>query len=283
MVANVLPTTHSRGLVPVWEVPVAVGLGVAAVLAAGTGPVTMSLLYLAAVTPALVRSDLTVLRLPNRLVLPAYVVLLVALVAQGFMAGQFPLVAALSGVGYFGLLFALSVAGGMGMGDVKLAGALGLSAGMLGVEAAIISPLLAFLAGGVAATITLARGSRGSRIPFGPFILVGFMSFLLLTPLALTSNHRALRWLGAQRWQRLHRTVYAVAGLVVLHFFWMRAGKQDFGEVLAYGSFLGLLLGWRIWRRWRSQRIAPGDAAGSGEIDVQRPKRASKHCAPVSR
>ncbi len=123
----------------------------------------------------------------------------------------------------------------------------------------------------------------GADIVKRPFILVGFTSFVLLTPLALTSNHRALRWLGAQRWQRLHRTVYAVAGLVVLHFFWMRAGKQDFGEVLAYGSFLGLLLGWRLWRRWRSQRIAPGDAAGSGEVDVQRPKRASKHCAPVSR
>ena len=183
MVASVLPTTHSRGLAPLWEVPVAVGLGVAAVLAAGVGPVTVTLLYLAAVTPALVRSDLTVRRLPNRLVLPAYVVFivaLVALVAQGVIAGQFPVVAVLSGLGYFGLLFTLSLAGGMGMGDVKLAGALGLSAGMLGVEAAVVSPLIAFLAGGVAATITLARNARGTHIPFGPFILAGFWAAVLL-------------------------------------------------------------------------------------------------------
>jgi leader peptidase (prepilin peptidase) / N-methyltransferase len=180
MVATVLPTTHLRGLAPLWEVPIAVGLGVAAVLTAGTGPVTVTLLYLAAVTPALVRSDLTVRRLPNRLVLPAYVVLIVALVAQGVIAEQFPVVAVLSGLGYFGLLFALSLAGGMGMGDVKLAGALGLSAGMLGVEAAIVSPLLAFLAGGVAATITFTRSTRGTRIPFGPFILAGFWTAVLL-------------------------------------------------------------------------------------------------------
>lgn len=180
MLASVFPASRSRGLASAWELPAAVGLGVAAVLAAGTGPVTVSLLYLAAVTPALVRSDLTVRRLPNRLVLPAYVVLIAALVAQGFMEGRFPVVAALSGVGYFGLLFALSIAGGMGMGDVKLAGALGLSAGMLGVEAAIISPLLAFLTGGVVATITLARGARGTRIPFGPFILVGFWAAVLI-------------------------------------------------------------------------------------------------------
>ena len=180
MVASVLPTTHSRGQAPAWEVPAAVGLGVAAVLAAGMGPVTVTLLYLAAVTPALVRSDLTVRRLPNRLVLPAYAVLIVALVAQGVLAGQFPVVAVLSGLGYFGLLFALSLAGGMGMGDVKLAGALGISAGMLGVEAAVVSPMLAFLAGGVAATITLARSARGTHIPFGPFILAGFWAAVLL-------------------------------------------------------------------------------------------------------
>lgn len=129
----------------------------------------------------------------------------------------------------------------------------------------------------------LDAGDIGADIVKRPFILVGFTSLLLLTPLALTSNHRSVRWLGAQRWQRLHRTVYAVAGLAVLHFFWMRAGKQDFGEVLAYGSFLGLMLGWRLWRRWRSQRIAPGDAAGSGEINVQGPNGAGKHRAPASR
>jgi sulfoxide reductase heme-binding subunit YedZ len=82
-----------------------------------------------------------------------------------------------------------------------------------------------------------------------PFILVGFSAFVLLTPLALTSFNRAIKALGARRWQLLHRAVYAVAGLAVLHFFWMRAGKNDFAEVLVYAAILGVLLGWRLWRR----------------------------------
>ena len=82
-----------------------------------------------------------------------------------------------------------------------------------------------------------------------PFILVGFMAFLLLTPLALTSFNRAIKAMGARRWQQLHRAVYLVAGLAVLHFFWMRAGKNNFGEVLLYAAFLGALLAWRLWRR----------------------------------
>ena len=82
-----------------------------------------------------------------------------------------------------------------------------------------------------------------------PFILVGFIAFLLLTPLALTSFNRAIKTMGARRWQQLHRAVYLVAGLAVLHFFWMRAGKNDFGEVLLYAVILGALLAWRLWRR----------------------------------
>jgi sulfoxide reductase heme-binding subunit YedZ len=82
-----------------------------------------------------------------------------------------------------------------------------------------------------------------------PFILVGFIAFLLLTPLALTSFNRAIKAMGARRWQQLHRAVYLVAGLAVLHFFWMRAGKNDFGEVLLYAVILGALLAWRLWRR----------------------------------
>ena len=82
-----------------------------------------------------------------------------------------------------------------------------------------------------------------------PFILVGFSAFLLLTPLALTSFNRAIKTMGVRRWQQLHRAVYLVAGLAVLHFFWMRAGKNDFGEVLLYAVILGALLAWRLWRR----------------------------------
>jgi sulfoxide reductase heme-binding subunit YedZ len=78
------------------------------------------------------------------------------------------------------------------------------------------------------------------------FILVGFSAFVLLTPLALTSFNRAIRWLGAMRWQWLHRLVYVVAVLVVLHFFWMRAGKNNFAEVFVYAFVLSVLLLYRL-------------------------------------
>ena len=82
-----------------------------------------------------------------------------------------------------------------------------------------------------------------------PFILVGFTAWVLLTPLAATSFHRAIRALGARRWQLLHKTVYLVAVLAVLHFFWMRSAKNNFAEVWLYAGILSVLLGWRI-RRW---------------------------------
>ena len=88
-------------------------------------------------------------------------------------------------------------------------------------------------------------------IPKRPFILVGTLALVLLTLLAATSFNRAIRWLGAARWQALHRGVYAVAGLAILHFFWMRAGKNNFAEVAVYAAILTLLLGWRVWHRWR--------------------------------
>ena len=84
-----------------------------------------------------------------------------------------------------------------------------------------------------------------------PFILVGFTAFVILLALATTSFNRAMRWLGGRRWQMLHRGVYAVAVLAVLHFWWMRAGKQDFDEVLVYAAILAALLGWRLLRSVR--------------------------------
>ncbi len=81
-----------------------------------------------------------------------------------------------------------------------------------------------------------------------PFILVGFSAFVILLALAATSFNRAMRWLGGRRWQMLHRGVYVVALLALLHFWWMRAGKQDFAEVLVYAGILAVLLGWRLKR-----------------------------------
>lgn len=87
-----------------------------------------------------------------------------------------------------------------------------------------------------------------------PFILVGFVAFLVLTSLALTSFNRAIKVLGGRNWQHLHRAVYGIAGLAILHFFWMRAGKNDFAEVFVYAGVLTVLLGWRLWRFLHSKK-----------------------------
>ena len=88
-----------------------------------------------------------------------------------------------------------------------------------------------------------------------PFILVGTAALVLMLPLAATSFNRAIKALGAARWQRLHRTVYAVAVLALLHFFWMRAAKNNFAEVAVYAALLAVLLGTRLWH-WRVRRMA---------------------------
>ncbi len=90
-------------------------------------------------------------------------------------------------------------------------------------------------------------------VPRRPFILVGTLAWLLLLALALTSFQRAVRVMGGARWQALHRSVYAVAALAILHFYWMRAGKNDFAEVAVYAALLGGLLLWRLW--YRRQRV----------------------------
>jgi methionine sulfoxide reductase heme-binding subunit len=90
-----------------------------------------------------------------------------------------------------------------------------------------------------------------------PFILVGFSAFVLLTPLALTSFNRAIKVMGAKRWQLLHKLVYVIAGLAILHFFWMRAGKNNFNEVFVYAAILGVLLGWRVVQWLKKKQQSP--------------------------
>jgi methionine sulfoxide reductase heme-binding subunit len=82
-----------------------------------------------------------------------------------------------------------------------------------------------------------------------PFILVGTLALLTLLPLAATSFDGAVKALGGARWRALHRVVYLTALLALLHFFWMRAGKNDFAEVGVYGAILAVLLGWRLLKR----------------------------------
>jgi len=82
-----------------------------------------------------------------------------------------------------------------------------------------------------------------------PFISVGMAAFVLLLPLAATSSNWAMRRLGGRRWQELHRSVYVIAILAVLHYSWLV--KADQAQPLLYAGILGLLLGIRIY--WREQ------------------------------
>ena len=79
-----------------------------------------------------------------------------------------------------------------------------------------------------------------------PFIAVGVAGLLLLTALAATSFNAAVKAMGAKRWRLLHRAVYGIAVLAILHFFWMRATKRNFDEVWLYAGILGVLLGFRV-------------------------------------
>ena len=81
-----------------------------------------------------------------------------------------------------------------------------------------------------------------------PYLTVGFAAFLLLIPLAITSTRGMMKRLG-KNWQRLHRLVYLIAVLGVLHYAWLV--KADLSEPLLYGGVLAMLLGYRRWRRWR--------------------------------
>ncbi len=97
-----------------------------------------------------------------------------------------------------------------------------------------------------------------------PFILVGFSAFVLLTPLAATSFNAAIKTMGAKRWQLLHKLVYVIAGLGLLHFFWMRAGKNNFAEVFVYAAIIAVLLGWRFMQYLRKKKpVRPAGGPGA--------------------
>jgi leader peptidase (prepilin peptidase)/N-methyltransferase len=155
---------------------------------AGVGPVPLSaadaleltaLLYLAAVTFVLALIDLDTHRLPNSIVIPSYVVGAVLLGSAGLVGGDFGAVlrAAVGMAALWAayLLMALAYPGGMGFGDVKLAGVLGLFLGYLGWAELAVGAFAAFLLGGVFAlgVVAARRANRKSGIPFGPWMLAG--------------------------------------------------------------------------------------------------------------
>lgn len=80
-----------------------------------------------------------------------------------------------------------------------------------------------------------------------PFVTVGFAAMVLMLPLALTSNNRLIKWMGAKRWQLLHRFVYLIAILGVLHYWWLV--KRDLTQPIIYAVIVAVLLGVRLW--WR--------------------------------
>ncbi len=86
-----------------------------------------------------------------------------------------------------------------------------------------------------------------------PFVTMGFLAFVLLVPLAATSTDAMVRRLG-RRWSQLHRLVYAVAIVAVLHYWWHKSGKSDYAEVAWYACAVALLLGWRLLARMRRAR-----------------------------
>jgi sulfoxide reductase heme-binding subunit YedZ len=90
-----------------------------------------------------------------------------------------------------------------------------------------------------------------------PYITVGFLSWLLLVPLAVTSTTGWIKRLG-RNWARLHMLVYPVAVLAVLHFWWLV--KSDLREPALYAAIAALLLGWRLWKRCKP-RTSPSARA----------------------
>src|SRR5690554_2366398 len=146
----------------------------------------VSFLYLAAISIALTLIDLDTHKLPNRIVLPAYIVGIVLLAAASLLVADLDsLIRAGIGmaamfVAYF--LMALAYPGGMGFGDVKLAGVLGLFLAWLGWGQLLVGAFAAFVLGGVFSIILLVlrRVGRKSGIPFGPWMLGGAWVGILL-------------------------------------------------------------------------------------------------------
>lgn len=160
---------------------------------------TPAYLYIAAVGIALAVIDLDTRRLPNVLTLPSYIVGAVLLTgAAAIEHSWFSLARAATGlVALYALYFILAVAksGGMGFGDVKLAGVVGMFLGFLGWGPLVVGAFLMFFLGGLGGVVLMAvgRAGRKTKIPFGPFIVAGTLIAVLAgEPLTTLYRHAFL-------------------------------------------------------------------------------------------
>lgn len=163
----------------------------------GADPVLPAFLYLAAVGVALALIDVDVQRLPDAIVLPSYPVLL-ALLALAAVAGSDSgdlLRAVLGSAALYGFYFVLCLVhpAGMGFGDVKLAGVLGMALGWVGWAVWGLGLFAGFFLGGLwgIGLIVMRRGTRKSKVPFGPFMLLGALLAVLFGP-SLVDNYLSL-------------------------------------------------------------------------------------------
>lgn len=163
---------------PLVEAGTAVAFGVTAAVI-GADWALPAFLYLAAIGVALALIDIDVHRLPNVIVLPSYGVVAALLLIPAVVDGRWDdyLRALLGAVALFAFYFLLAFIypAGMGFGDVKLAGVLGLCLGWIGWGALVVGAFAGFLFGGVVggALMAVGRAGRKTALPFGPFMLAG--------------------------------------------------------------------------------------------------------------
>jgi sulfoxide reductase heme-binding subunit YedZ len=129
-----------------------------------------------------------------------------------------------------------------------------------------------------------ALGDIAKDVAKRPFITVGFTAFVMLIPLAATSTNRMMRRLG-RRWQQLHRSIYLIATLGVVHYWWLV--KADVRRPLLYGAVLAVLLLYRVVARARAapagRKAAGAEGAVAGVADNQAQARSGAHFSHPAR
>jgi leader peptidase (prepilin peptidase)/N-methyltransferase len=157
-----------------------------AVVSFGIHPGLTTAVWLSVVTPSLVLIDLRVQRLPNVLVVPGLGTVTIDLCWSWIQRQEAPMPALATTIVVIAAMLGMNLVGGLGMGDVKLAGVIAGCLSGLSPWLAVIALVMAFFVGGGVAAVLMFRhrGGRGRRIPFGPFLLVGFWMATLLIALS---------------------------------------------------------------------------------------------------